>query len=165
MSRPVNVLAAVFVTGALLLSGCASTPAGGLNTADTVLRGASTRNTVTLKVTPGEVRTGEQLRADITASEPGYLYLYQLGTDGKTVNLVFPNAIDGSNYLALGSHSLPRPGWRMSARGPVGVGYFLAVVAARQQDLLAIEARVREGRIETEGPYAAAMTSIRELAP
>ncbi len=66
---------------------------------------------------------------------------------------------------APGKQKLPPPGWRMAARGPAGVGYFVSVVAARQQDLLAIDARARQGLIEIDGPYAAAMSPVRELSP
>lgn len=162
--RSRSALAVVALSGALLLAGCATT-AGGLGTADSVLRGATATNSVSLSLTPGEVKTGEQLWAEVSTTDAGYLYVYQLGTDGKSVGLVFPNAIDAANYLAPGRHKLPRPGWRMTARGPAGVGYFVAVVAARQQDLLAIDARARQGLIEIEGPYAAAMSPVRELAP
>ncbi|MBL8484637.1 MAG: DUF4384 domain-containing protein [Rhodocyclaceae bacterium] len=164
--------AAALLLAALAIGGCATSGSGsgagagaGLETADSVLRSARAANTVNLVLTPAELRTGEQLRADIHTDAPGYLYLYQIGTDGRSLDLVFPNAVDGANYLAGGHTSLPRPNWRMRTRGPAGVGYFIAVVADQPQDLLAIQAATREGRIQTQGPYAAAMAMLRETQP
>ena len=90
------------------------------------------------------------------------MYIYQIGTDGNSLTLLFPNAIDGANYIN-GGVQLPRPSWRIVARGPQGVGYFLAVTAEQPQDLLALAAQVRDGQINVVGRYAAAMAQLREL--
>lgn len=158
---PTRWLAAASLA-ACLAAGCTT---GRLHVADAVVRGAQSDGAVTMLLTPSDVRTGDQLQVAVRNSQPGYLYLYQLGTDGKSVSLLFPNAIDGANYVAPGITTLPRETWKLTARGPAGVGYFLAVVAAERQDLTAIESRASAGRIETEGPYAAAMAMLRERQP
>ena len=132
--------------------------------ADQVMRGARSATEVAMMITPSEMRIGERVQVAVRTSQPGYLYLYQLNTDG-TLNLVFPNAIDGANYLAAGVTLLPRQDWELIARGPAGVGYLLAVVADQRQDLTQISARARTGRISNEGPYGAALSMLRERQP
>lgn len=159
-----NLLAALALAS---LAGCVSgpqavtTPDTLLGRADAVMRGAQGLGNVRLVVSPEDVKVGQPMGLDIAASAPGYLYVYQISTDGKALNLLFPNAIDGANYVQ-GTTRLPRPSWRIVAGGPAGVGYFVAVVTAQPQDLLAIAARASEGAIAVTGNYAAAMTSFRE---
>ena len=149
------------------LAGCAggpmlaSSPDVLLGRADAVLRGAQGQGSVRLAVSPEDVKVGQSLSIDVAANAPGYLYVYQISTDGKRLSLLFPNAIDGANFLQ-GAARLPRANWRIVAGGPPGVGYFLAVVTAQQQDLLAVTARAQEGLVSVLGAYAAAMASFRE---
>lgn len=151
------------------LVGCATPPpeSSGLSQADQVLRQASPNAAVALTITPPQVRVGDTIAMQTGSGQPGYLYVYQVGTDNKTLSMVFPNAMDGANYIGGGGvmASLPRPNWRITAKGPAGVGYFLAVVASKQQDLTKLAADVKEGRIAVDGPYGAAMATLREVGP
>jgi hypothetical protein len=160
--KPLKIMLAA--TLATLLVGCAGTQSTTetlLGRADAVMRSSQAAGSVRVVVSPLEVRFGQPLAIEITSGAPGYLYLYQLSTDGRQMNLLFPNAADGANYLQ-GQMKLPRPTWRATARGPAGVGYLVAVVSAQPQDLTALAAGAREGRFNLAGSYAAAMTSFKE---
>ena len=159
---------ALSLAGATLLVGCANSPASlNLSTTDTVMRGASPTAAVALTINPPQVRVGESIGLQLGSAKAGYLYVYQVGTDGKTLSVVFPNAIDGANYLPGGgvAASLPRANWKLTSKGPAGVGYFLAVVADKQQDLGKIASELAMGRITIDGNYGAAMATLREVAP
>lgn len=159
---------ALSLASATWLVGCASSPASNnLSTADAVMRGASPAAAVALAINPPQVRLGETIGLQLGSAKAGYLYVYQVGTDGKALSMVFPNAIDGANYLPGGgvAVSLPRASWRLTSKGPAGVGYFLAVVADKQQDLVKTAAELAAGRISVDGPYGAAMATLREVAP
>jgi len=159
---------ALSLAGATVLAGCANSPAAlNLSTTDVVMRGASPSAAVALTVNPPQVRVGETIGLQLGSAKAGYLYVYQVGTDGKTLSVVFPNAIDGANYLPGGgvAATLPRANWKLTSKGPAGVGYFLAVVADKPQDLGKIGSELAAGRITIEGPYGAAMATLREVAP
>lgn len=168
--RPRTVLGVSLACATLALTlGCATpgpTNPDLLQRLDTVLRQAAPTVSTSLVLSPTEIRTGAALAAEIRSNQNGYVYLVQLETTGQAMNLVFPNAVDGANYIGAGMPMvLPRPSWRMAARGPAGIGHLLVVVAERQQDVLALQAAVTQGRIEIAGPYGAAMATLRELAP
>lgn len=149
----------------LALTACSTaplTPSTLLTRVDQVLRAAPNPGGVAIRVTPPEVQTGQSLALEVRTSGAGYLYIYQIATDGNSLSLLFPNAIDGANYIN-GSVQLPRPSWRIVARGPQGVGYFLAVTAEQPQDLTALAAQTRDGQINVVGRYSAAMAQLREI--
>lgn len=159
---------ALSLAAATVLAGCANSPASlNLSTTDVVMRGASPSAAVALAVNPPQVRVGDTIGLQLGSAKAGYLYVYQVGTDGKTLSVVFPNAIDGANYLPGGgvAATLPRANWKLTAKGPAGVGYFLAVVADKQQDLGKIASELAVGRITIDGAYGAAMATLREVAP
>jgi len=140
--------------------------AGLLHRVDTVMRQATPTMAVSLKLSTTQVRTGDAIAAEVGANASGHVYLFQLGTDGRTLSLVFPNAMDGANYINAGaSMDLPRPNWRMSARGPEGVGHLMAVVTAKPLDIMALQTNVAQGRLEVSAPYGAAMVTLRETTP
>jgi len=155
---------------AIGLAGCASPPgtadASLLHRVDTVMRQASPAQAVSLRLSAAQVKTGEAITAEVNANTAGFVYLFQMGTDGRSLSLVFPNAMDGANYIAPGTAlGLPRPNWRMSARGPAGVGHMLAVVTGQALDLMTLQNQVSQGRLEVNTPYGAAMVTLRETAP
>ncbi len=163
-------LKAAALSIAIGLGGCASAPdtadAGLLHRVDTVMRQATPTMAVSLKLSATQVKTGDAIAAVAGSSTAGYVYLFQIGTDGRTLSLVFPNAMDGANYINAGTAlSLPRPNWRMAARGPAGVGHLMAVVTASPLDILALQANVAQGKLEVIAPYGAAMVTLRETAP
>lgn len=133
---------------------------------DNTMRQSAPDRRVRLQLGTETLKVGDTLAVQARSAQPGYLYLFQLSSDGRELNLVFPNSIDGANYVGAGQPAdLPRPTWRLRAKGPTGVGYLMAVVTQEQQDLLALPARLKEGQIALVGPYAAAMAPLREVAP
>ena len=95
---------------------------------------------LSLHTSPDPLVVGGTLNVQLSSTQAGYLYLYQIATDGKTLSLVFPNAMDGANYLTPGQHSLPRASWQLKAHGPAGVGYLLAVLTPQPQNLISLQA-------------------------
>lgn len=169
MKRP-TLFAVSGLLIALALGGCAA-PSGVsdarlLQRVDSVMREAAPSMSVGLRLTADTVKTGETVGAEVISGMAGFVYLFQLGTDGRSMSLVFPNAMDGANYIAQGaSMVLPRPNWRLSARGPAGVGQILAVVSEQPLDLMAVQGQLAQGQLAVPTPYGAAMASLRELAP
>jgi hypothetical protein len=113
---------------------------------------------------PDPLVVGDTLAVQIQTNQPGYLYIYQVATDGETLSLVFPNAMDAANYLPAGMTALPRPSWQLRAHGPVGTGYLLAVLTPQAQNLLTLQGEVNAGYIKPPQPYAAALLPLREIA-
>ncbi|MBP6763714.1 MAG: DUF4384 domain-containing protein [Rubrivivax sp.] len=71
----------------------------------------------------------------VSTANDGYLYLLQVGSDGKTFNLLFPNKLDDNNFLTAGTHRFPRQSWRVRAGGPAGASHILAIVSPVKKDL------------------------------
>ena len=148
------------------LSACATNPERNamLQQADSVLLQAQSRSGLQMVVRPDTLTIGQELQLQVSTSRPGYLYIYQIGTE-QSLSLVFPNAMDGANYLKAGTYQLPNPSWLMRARGPAGVGYFMAVLTQQPQNLMTLQADVQRGLIQPPQPYAAALSTVREIAP
>jgi septal ring-binding cell division protein DamX len=98
--------------------------------------GADRSYQVNLNLARNSLRIGKDL-LDFTVSSDrqGYVYLLQVGSDGKTFNLLFPNKIDDNNFIASGTHRFPRETWRVRAAGPVGASHLLAIVSPTKKDL------------------------------
>lgn len=168
--KSLSWVGATLLMFAIGLTGCASPPGTAdavlLHRMDTVMRQATPAVTVNIKLSAGQVKTGDAILAEVSTNTAGFVYLFQIGTDGRTLSLVFPNAMDGANFIAAGSSmALPRPNWRMSARGPTGVGHMMAVVTEKPLDLMALQTNTSSGKIEMSSPYGAAMATLRETAP
>lgn len=165
--RALTWAGASLLAACALLSACASSVVADgdlLARADAVLR-AGQPDSVRLQLSPQTLATGDTLSARIEARQPGYVYLYQIGTNGKNLTLVFPNEFDGDNALqANNTLLLPRAHWRLRAYGPEGVGYFLAVLAEQPQPVSTLSKAAGDGRFQIEGRYAAAMVTLREVA-
>ena len=162
--------AMVAIAAAAGFSGCASTPTGAspdlLAVVDATVRQADARRGVQLQLMPQSVPVGGTVALQLRSAAPGYAYVYHVGTDGRSLSLIFPNANDGANYVAAGTTlQLPRPGWVLRAKGPAGLGYMVAVVTERQQDLRALDAAVAAQRIAVDGAYGAVMAQFREVTP
>lgn len=168
--KPTLWLHAAALSAAMLMTGCVTAPGAAdsalLSRVDTVMRQATPARAVSLRLSAAQVKTGDAIALELGSNVPGYAYVFQMGTDGRTLSLVFPNAMDGANYTPAGAPlSLPRPNWRMSARGPAGVGHLLAVVTDQPLDILALQTQVGQGKLEVASPYGAAMVTLRETAP
>lgn len=164
-----NVLRSIAAAAlaAAVLGGCASMPSATGNEAllahmGQVLRAESAPGSVVMQPVAGEVRIGQPVGLDVLPRRSGYLYVYHVGSDGGSLSMLFPNATDAANFVS-GPTRLPRATWRLTARGPQGVGHFLAVLTEQPQDLLQQSEAVRQGQIRIAGPYAASLAQIREL--
>lgn len=70
----------------------------------------------------------------VETNRAGYLYLIQIGVDGKRFTLLFPNKIDNENHIAVGKLALPRESWKLRPEGPAGTDYLLALISATPRD-------------------------------
>ncbi|QNM98586.1 DUF4384 domain-containing protein [Chitinimonas koreensis] len=88
------------------------------------------RRKVEVKLDNPAPRIGvDRIGFEVTSSHAGYVYVLMLGSDGKTVDLIFPNALDGNHAIAAGGKlTLPRSKWRMKAAGPAGQTQLLTLV-------------------------------------
>ena len=98
--------------------------------------GADRSVQVQLALARSSLRIGKDLlEFTVNTGREGYLYLLQVGSDGKTFNLLFPNKVDGENFLPAGTHRFPRPNWRLRAAGPAGKSHVLAIISPEKKDL------------------------------
>lgn len=88
----------------------------------------------------------DKLAFSVETDRQGYLYIFQIGSDGKTFNLIFPNELDADNRVSRGLHSFPRDTWQITATGPAGKSYMMALLSATPKNFSA-----RMGRA---GPFA-----------
>ena len=76
------------------------------------------------------------LEFSVKSAKAGYLYVALAGSDNKTLQVLFPNALDTDNRIQAGQPlALPRPQWRMKAGGPAGTDNLLVLVADGPRDL------------------------------
>lgn len=107
-----------------------------LRTLEDIRASRDTNQRITLSPAKGRMRIGQDtLDFTINSSASGYLYVLHVGSDGKTFDLLFPNKQDSNNYINAGSHSFPRPSWRIRAGGPAGRSALLAVVSPVQKQI------------------------------
>lgn len=101
----------------------------------------------------------------INTARAGHLLVLQAGTDGKSLELIFPNDIDKETSIPVGETMLPRSSWQLDAAGPAGEGALLAVVTDHAPDTGAIRAAVARGNLPEFGTYGAALATWRETEP
>ena len=91
---------------------------------------------LSVRTDPTRLKIGrDRLRLSITSDRPGFVYVIALGTDGKQLAMLFPNAVDRNNQIAAGKPiDLPRPGWAIAAGGPAGTNRFVAIVSDAPRD-------------------------------
>ena len=77
----------------------------------------------------------------VQSDRAGYVYVAQVGSDNKSVYLLFPNDLDQDNKIEAGQPmQLPRANWRVKAAGPPGVDNLLVMVTDGPRDLKPLEA-------------------------
>lgn len=159
----------VALLGAMVLAACQTQPVVQersvlLQRMDQLIQAAQPSLDLRLLTSPDPIMTGQKLSMEVATQQPGYLYVYQVATDGRELTLLFPNAVDGANHVQPGVTHLPRASWSMKATGPAGVGYLAAVLTQQPLDLLQLQASVAHGSFGLNQPYGAAVVPLRELA-
>jgi hypothetical protein len=119
------------------------------------------RRLVTLRMAKQSLRIGQDtLDFTLTSSHAGYVYLLMVGSDGQAFDMLFPNKIDGDNYLEAGQQiRLPRPNWQVMAQGPEGKDHLLVIVADAPRDFSSIG-------MTPSGPFStvdASQSSVRSI--
>ena len=110
---------------------------GAPSTLSDIFNGRDDRRTVEITPTQNKLKIdSDKFSFGIRSSKAGYLYLFMVGSDGQSFDLLFPNKLDGNNYIQAGQTlQLPRSNWEVTAQGPVGRDHVLAVVADAPRDL------------------------------
>lgn len=89
---------------------------------------------------PQRLRIGsDTLQLELTPARDGYLYVALAGSDGRSLYLLYPNALDGDNRVRAGQRvTLPGPRWELVAGGPPGTETLLVLVSDAPRDLGAL---------------------------
>ena len=89
----------------------------------------------------------DPLELTVNSKSDGYLYIALAGSDQKSLYLLFPNRIDGDNFVKANQKiKLPRRNWRIVAGGPKGVDTVLVMVTDSPRDLTQLTG-------ESAGPF------------
>ena len=85
----------------------------------------------------GQLKIGQDaLDIAVQSDRAGYVYVAMIGSDNKSMYLLFPNDLDQNNKIEAGQKlTLPRPNWRVKASGPQGTNNLLVMVADGPRDL------------------------------
>jgi hypothetical protein len=156
---------------ALLLGGCAapstrSAPeVNWLQHMDAVLRQATPALQVRVQPTASPAKPGEAWKLRVFSNTAGFVYLLHLDTDGKALRMVFPNTVDGANFMGASYLDLPRGTWRLPSHDPKATSHLMAIVSPTELDLPALQAQLAYGRFELMGTYGAAIEPLRNVKP
>jgi len=71
---------------------------------------------------------GDALAIHFSVNRPSYIYLFDVGTDGK-VEMLFPNGYSTSNFVSAGVHSLPEGLYQFLAEAPAGTEHVQIVAS------------------------------------
>jgi hypothetical protein len=114
----------------------ASAPVSPVNTLLDIYNRRDDRRLVTLTPAKSALTIGQdKFEVSLTSREAGYVYLLMVGSDGKTFDMLFPNALDKNNTIAAGETlRLPRADWEVTAHGPAGKNFLLAIVSDAPRD-------------------------------
>lgn len=123
-------------------------------TLEDIRQAASPAIQVVLQANPILRINQDPLDLRVRSNRDGYLYVLQVGSDGQTFNLLFPNQLDQHNRIqADQTLQLPRAHWRIRAGGPPGQSHVLAIVAEQPRDFLA--------GADASGPFRSAALAVR----
>ncbi len=103
---------------------------------DDIFDNRDRNHVVTVSIEKAQVQIGkDQLRFNIRSAKAGYVYLLMVGTNHSDFFLLFPNAVDNDNHIAVnGQLNLPRSEWRLIADGPPGTNHFIVVISDHPRD-------------------------------
>lgn len=71
---------------------------------------------------------GDAFAVHFSVNRPSYVYLFDVGTDGK-VQMIFPNGYSASNFVSAGIHSLPEGLYQLLAEAPAGTEHVQIVAS------------------------------------
>jgi hypothetical protein len=90
----------------------------------------------------------DKLQFRVRSNTAGFVYVFWVGSEGKDLQLLFPNALDDDHAIAAGAELvLPRPGWRITASGPPGTDHIAVLVSPVQRDLESVGAKAAAGEV------------------
>jgi hypothetical protein len=90
----------------------------------------------------------DKLQFRVRSNTPGFVYVFWVGSDGKDLQLLFPNGLDDDHVIKPGIELvLPRPGWRITASGPPGTDHIAVLVSPVQRDLESVGAKATSGEV------------------
>jgi hypothetical protein len=94
------------------------------------------KTVVTASLDSDKLFIGEDfLGLKVTSETAGYVYVALLGSDAKSLYLIFPNEIDQENRInANETLSLPRSNWRLRSVGPPGSSSVLVIVSSKPRN-------------------------------
>lgn len=105
-----------------------------------IYNGRDDKRSVTLASTKSALKIGsDPLDFTLASTHAGYVYILMAGSDGKAFDMLFPNKIDGANFIQAGETvRLPRQSWQLVAQGPAGKDHLLVIVADSPRDFSSI---------------------------
>lgn len=91
----------------------------------------------------GQLKIGQDaLDFAVQSDRAGYVYVAMIGSDNKSMYLLFPNDLDQNNKIEAGQKlTLPRSNWRVRASGPQGTDNLLVMVADGPRDLTQLQGK------------------------
>jgi serine/threonine protein kinase len=100
----------------------------------------------------------DKLQFRLRSSSAGHVYVVYVSSDGRDLQLLFPNALDKNNRVAANAELvLPRPGWSFTATGPAGTDHLAVLVSPLPRDFAAAGARMQgQDVLSTFDPATAA---------
>ncbi len=115
-------------------SGSVTPVTNGRGTLESLRAAADTSIKVGLSVAKNRLKIQrDMLDLSVDVARGGYLHLLHVASDGKFY-VLFPNKIDGNNYVKAGTHRLPKQAWGIQAQGPAGTSYVMAYVSDAPRD-------------------------------
>jgi len=100
----------------------------------------------------------DTLQLDVTSPRDGHLYVALAGSDGRSLTLLYPNALAADNRVRAGQRvSLPGTGWEVVSSGPPGTETLLVLVTDAPRDLSALSR-------EADGPFTKTLLDARGRA-
>jgi Caspase domain/Domain of unknown function (DUF4384) len=96
---------------------------------------------VSVVLNKSQLRVGvDFLNFSVTADKGGYVYAALLGSDAKSMYLIFPNELDNNNRIGpKQTLTLPADSWRLRANGPAGKSKLLVIVSDQPRDMSVLE--------------------------
>jgi len=130
-------------------------PASPLATLNDIYNRRDDRRSVTFKTAKPGFKIGkDKVEFSVSSSHAGYVYLLMVGSDGKTFDMLFPNALDKDHYIKAGETlALPRTSWELLAQGPAGKNHLLVIVADAQRDF-------SKAGLKPAGPFSMISTNM-----